>query len=111
MKRRPDPVRGVLEEELANAKSRLAMYAREIGSLPRGSLVSRNIRGRRYYYVAYWGGGKVRYEYKGRLAPDKIRPYVESSKMKAKYRGLMADLRARIVFIGRALHERKRRAA
>jgi len=110
MKMRPDPVRGVLVEELANAESRLAMYARELNSMPRGSLVSRNIRGNQYHYVAYWGGGKVRYEYKGKMVPADIRRYVESSKMKAKYRGLMADLRARINFIKRALHERKRRA-
>ena len=110
MKSHPDPVRGVLVEELANAKSRLAMYSREIRALPRGSLVSRNIRGHRYYYVAYWGNGKVCYEYMGRMVPAEIRRYGESSKMKAKYRGLMSDLRARIVFIRRALHERKRRA-
>ncbi len=109
MRKRPDPVRGILEEELANAEKRVGMYMRAVRSLPRGSLVSRNIRGHKYYYVAYWLGGKVRYEYKGRIAQPEIRRYAESSKLKTKYRGLIADLKARVVFIKRALHERKRR--
>ena len=109
MPKRADPVKGVLAEELSNAVRRLGMYAQAIRSLPRGSMVSRSIKGRKYFYIAFWKDGKVRYEYKGRVAPEEYRRYVEASAKKARYRKLMADLRARIVFIRRALHERKRR--
>src|ERR1043166_1433477 len=108
MLKHSDPVRGVLAEELANAVNRLAMYAQAIRVLPRGSLVSRKVKGRKYYYVAFWKSGKVRYEYKGRLiAPEERRRYEEASVKKARYRKLMSDLRWRIAFIRRALHERK----
>ncbi len=87
------------------------MYARAVRSLPRGSMVSREIKGRKYYYIAFWKDGKVRYEYRGRVAPEERRRYVATSERKARYRKLMTGLRARIVFIRRALHERRRRSA
>jgi len=110
MRRNADPVRGVLAEELSNAKRRLVMYAKAVRSAPRGSLVGRKIKGRIYYYIAYWDKGKVRYEYKGRISEEERRRFLEASKKKAQYRMLMSSLRARIKFIKRALHEPRRRS-
>jgi hypothetical protein len=52
----------------------------------------------RYYIV---GGGKT----------DEVEKLKEAQKYKAKYRKLIGDLKRQIVFIERALHERKRRRA
>lgn len=105
-----NPVKGVLVEELANSERMLKSYRQALEALPRGSLVAKRIKGGVYYYTAYRAGGKVRFEYKGKLSPEEIAKLEKARVQKVKYRKLIADLKAQVVFIRRALHERKRRA-
>ena len=105
-----NPIRGVLEEELANSIRMLRKYQQAWKALPRGSLVEKKIKGKIFHYSAARKGGKVKFEYKGRLPVAEIAKFKESKAMRAKYRGLMADLRKQIAFLRRSLHERKRRS-
>ena len=105
-----NPIRGVLLEELENSERLLKKYAQASDALPKGSLVRKKIKGRIFYYLAYRQGHRVRFEYKGKLLPDEIAKLKEAMALRAKYRGLMADLRKQIRFIKRALHARKRRS-
>lgn len=111
MRIRANPVRGVLREELANAIRKLASFERASRAQPRGSLVEKRIRGRSFFYLAYREGGKVRFEYKGKLKPEEVARFQEAKKLRARYRGILADLRHQIAYLKKALHERKVGAA
>lgn len=105
-----NPVRGVLVEELANSERLLRKYRQALQAIPKGSLVSKSIKGRIFYYLAYREGGKVRFEYQGKLSAERVAALKDAAARKKKYRALIADLKKQVVFLTRALHERKRRA-
>lgn len=105
-----NPVRGVLSEELENSERLLKRYRQAIAELPNGSLVPKRIKGGLFYYLAYREAGKVRFDYKGKLSVEKVADFKKAASQKAKYRGLVAELKKQIVFLKRALHERKRRS-
>lgn len=104
-----NPIRGVLVEELENSKRLLKKYQQAVAALPKGSIREKKIGNQKFAYLAYRDGGRVKYEYKGKISPQEKAKYDESKAMRAKYRGLIAELKKQIVFIERALHERKRR--
>jgi hypothetical protein len=105
-----NPVRGVLVEELGNSERLLKRYQQAIAAFPRGSLVPKRIKGGLFYYLAYRKAGKVHFEYKGKLSDKELADFKQAASQKAKYRGLVADLKKQIAFLKRALHERKRRS-
>lgn len=105
-----NPVRGVLSEELENSERLLKRYRQAIAALPKGSLVPKKIKGGMFYYLAHREGDKVRFDYKGKLSAGEVADFKEAANQKARYRGLIADLKKQIVFLKRALHERKRRS-
>ena len=104
-------IRGVLAEELKNSERLLSKYQEALAALPKGSLVEKEIKGRVFAYLAYRKGSRVKFDYKGKISPEEKAKYAEAKAMRAKYRSLISDLRKQIVFIKRALHERKRRAS
>ncbi|MFI5350747.1 MAG: hypothetical protein ACHQ2Z_14465 [Elusimicrobiota bacterium] len=105
-----NPVRGVLSEELANSERLLKRYRQAIEALPKGSLVPKKIKGGVFYYLAYRKGDKVRFDYKGKLSAGEVSDFKRAANQKARYRGLISDIKKQIVFLRRALHERKRRS-
>lgn len=105
-----NPVKSVLSEELENSERLLKRYRQAISALPNGSLISKKIKGGVFYYLAYRKGDKVRFDYKGKLSAGEVAGFKQAADQKAKYRGLIADLKVQIVFLKRALHERKRRS-
>ncbi len=109
-KRSAGVIKGVLTEELENSSRMLERYRRALMELPRGSLVKKKIKGHDFYYLAFRNGDTVKFAYKGKLRPEEVSRYSETKKMRAKYRRLISELKAQIVFLKRALHERKRRA-
>jgi hypothetical protein len=104
-----NPVKGVLSEELRNSERLLRRYRQAVSDLPRGSLVPKKIKGGLFYYLAYRKEGKVRFDYKGKLSAGEVAEFKKAAEHKARYRGLISDLKKQIVFLKRALHERKRR--
>ena len=105
-----NPVKGVLSEELENSERLLKRYRQAIEALPNGSLVPKKIKGGVFYYLAYRKGEKVHFDYKGKLSAEEVADFKQAAGQKAQYRGLIADLKKQIIFIKRALHERKRRS-
>ncbi|MFI5347425.1 MAG: hypothetical protein ACHQ51_13710 [Elusimicrobiota bacterium] len=105
-----NPMRGVLSEELENSERLLKRYRQAIAESSKGSLVAKKIKGGVFYYLAYRKGGKVRFDYKGKLSAAEVSGFKKAAGQKAQYRGLISDLRKQIVFLKRALHERKRRS-
>jgi hypothetical protein len=104
-----DPIKGVLSEELENSERILKRYRQELDSLPKGSLVAKKIKGGVFYYVAHREGGKVKFDYRGKLSVSDVEKLQKAQKMRAKYRGEISKVRKQIVYLKRVLHERKRR--
>ena len=106
-----DAIKGVLKEELENSIRLLEKYKEALRKLPKGSLVEKKINGNVFCYLASREGKKVKFVYQGKLAKGEVEKLKEAQEYKAKYRKLIGDLKRQIVFIKRALHERKRRRA
>jgi hypothetical protein len=103
-------IKGVLEEELENSLRMKEEYEKAIAALPRGVLVKKEIRGRIYYYLMMREGGKIRFEYKGKLSKDDIKKYEEAKRLRAKYRKLLAQVKKQISFLERALRGKEIRS-
>jgi hypothetical protein len=103
-----DLIKGVLSEELENSERILKRYRQELDALPKGSLVAKKIRGGVYYYLASREAGKVHFYYQGKLSAAEVSRLENAKKLRAKYRGQISKVRKQIVFLQRALHERKR---
>lgn len=58
-------------EKQRNEKMRLA-YEKRIMDLPRGSLIIRELNGRKYCYLRYRDGKKVIQKYAGTLAQEEV---------------------------------------
>lgn len=114
--RRISCARPAHQEPFAGNLSRAVGVRGEVGrwqailALPNGSLVPKNIKGGLFYYLAYRKGAKVRFDYKGKLSAAEVADFKKAAGQKAQYRRLIVDLRKQIVFLNRALHERKRRS-
>jgi hypothetical protein len=83
-------------------------YRRAVARLPRGCIVRKVIRGREYFYLAYREKDRVRFEYRGReLEEGELGKYEEAKQLRARYRGLLADLRKQIQFLRRMLRDKR----
>lgn len=102
-------IRGVLSEELESSRHKLHVYQKALAGLPKGSIVSKTIKGRLFHYLAYRNGPRMVFKYQGRLNPKELAKFQEVRKQRAQYRSFITELRKQIRFIERALHQRKRR--
>lgn len=96
-------IKSVLKEELKNSIRMKASYEKALKALPEGALVSRLIKGHKYYYIVKRNGGKVKYHYKGKISGKMKSRYEEAKKMRAKYRNLLSKVKRQISFLKGAL--------
>jgi len=92
-----------LKEELATAKRLEKKYMKRIGELPRGSFISRDIRGKQYGYLTFRENGKVKQEYLGCLNEDRISFYRNAMSQRAEYKRKLKSVREQMKIINRAL--------
>ncbi len=92
-------IKSVLREELGNSRGLKKAYEKALKELPQGALVSRVIKGHRYYYLAKRMGGKVKYLYKGKISNEEKKKYEKAKKMRAKYRGLLSRVKKQIKYL------------
>lgn len=98
-------IKDLLREELDNCIRLRKDYKEEIKKHPGGSMVVKNIRGHKYYYLAFRDAKKVRFVYKGKkISKDDIAKLKESKALKAKYKKLIQKLDKRIKYLKKALH-------
>jgi len=102
-------IKGVLSEELDSSRHKLEVYRKALADLRKGSIVPKRIKGQLFHYLAYRKGSRMVFEYQGRLDEKELAKFQEIQKQRAQYRSFVADLRKQILFLERALHERKRR--
>lgn len=96
-------IKGVLKEELKNSLRMKRGYESAIKKLPRGAIVSKVIRGHKYYYLVSKKGGKLIYKYKGKISNDEVKKYEEAKKQRAKYTKLLNQVKKQIKFLRRSL--------
>ena len=99
-------IKGVLEEELQNSIRMKKQYEKVLGKLPKGSLVEKDIKGHKYYYLAVREGDKVKFEYKGKMSEQKRKQCLEVKELRAKYRKNLSQLKKQISFLKRALNDK-----
>jgi len=96
-------IKGVLKEELKNSLRIKRGYESAIKKLPKGSIVSKNIRGHKYYYLVSKKNGKMIYKYMGKISIEEIKKYVDAKKQRAKYMKLLNQVKRQIKFLRRSL--------
>ena len=102
-----DAIKSVLKEEFENSLQMKNDYERELGKLPKGALIKKNIKGHEYYYLLHREGQKVRFDYKGKSSPKEIEKYEEAKKLRKQYRYLLAQVNKQIKFLSGVLRDRK----
>ena len=98
-------IKGVLKEELENAIRLKKDYEKALKKYPGGSLIGKEIRGHKYYYLAYRDGRRVRFVYKGKkLSEEFIAEFKKSKRLRAKYKEMIRQLNKRIKYLKKSLH-------
>ena len=92
-------IKGVLREELANSIKMKKNYEKELGKLPKGSLVKSKRKGHEYYYLVFREAGKVNLQYKGKVSQQEIKKYEQAKKKRAKYRKSISKLKRQIKYL------------
>ena len=103
-------IKSVLEAELKKAMLAQGEYEKALAALPRGVLVRKYVKGRQYCYLMSREQGKVRFEYKGKLFGKDIKYYDGVKEDRARYRGLLSEVRKRISFLKKILRGKELRA-
>ena len=99
---------GVLKEELLRLKELQKSYAREIRKLPRGSLQSKQIKGRPYLYLVSSKNSKLSYRYLGGMREEEIQKLKGDIALRKKYQGFLKAVRLDVKRITKILYGRKR---
>jgi hypothetical protein len=94
-------LKGVLKEEQARLKSAAVSYAREIAKLPKGSVQRKRIRERSYAYRAYRKGGRVIYEYLGKLGSSELKELERKVELRHQFEGKLREVRENLQKVGR----------
>jgi len=92
-------LKGVLREELGNSLRMKKSYERELARLPKGSLITKKIKGHQYHYLVLRERGKVRFLYKGKLSEQDVKKYKQVKEYRAKYRKLLSEVKKQIRFL------------
>ncbi len=98
---------GVLKEELENSIRARDAFIRAMEKLPQGSLVRKVIGGHPYYYLAQRDGGKVRFNYVGKLNVSELKRYGDAKKFRIRYRRQISEIDKQIKFIKKIINGQK----
>jgi hypothetical protein len=95
-----DMVKGVLREQLEYAIYVQDEFEKSMEGFPKGSIVKKEGG---YCYLAYREGGKVKFEYIGKLSDEELKIYQEKIEKRRRYKKLLRDNKEQIKFLRRAL--------
>jgi len=96
-------IKGVLREEFENSLQMKKDYERELAKLPKGSLIEKEIKGRKYYYLLLRENGRVKFIYRGKVSKEEIEKYKKAKEYRAKYRRLLSQVKKQIRFLRSSL--------
>ena len=97
-------IKGVLKEELENSIRMKKAYQRALKGHPGGCFVQKEIRGHKYYYLAFRDGKRVRFVYKGKeVSNGDIAELEKSRRLRQKYKKLVQKLNQRIKYLRKVI--------
>jgi len=102
-------IKGILAEELDNARLKLRLYQKELAGLAKGSIVAKRIKGHVFHYLAYRDGLRMVFKYQGKLDAKDLNKFQAIRKQRFQCKGFISDLKKQVQFLERSLHVRKRR--
>jgi hypothetical protein len=98
-------IKDLLNEELGNSLRLRKEYGEALKKQPGGSFIKKEIRGQKYYYLAFREDKKVKFIYKGKnISREDLGKLKESKRLRAKYRFLIKKLDKRVKYLKKALH-------
>ncbi len=100
-------IKGMLREEYERLLSLLEKYNNEVSRLPKGSLSVKEIRGRRYAYIARRINGKVNFKYIGRDSSKEVQRIAAEIHKRTEYKSKIRAVKRDIKELERALGGRK----
>lgn len=104
-------LKGVLKEELENAKMRYDFFRDALNKLPAGTLVKKEIRDHSYYYLMFKKDKKVKFIYKGKnVSGEEIQKYADAKRLRAQYIHDLSDLNKEIALLKRVLRAKEFRS-
>ena len=96
-------IRGILAEELKNTVQMCRRFESEIRKLPKEVMVVKNIRNRKYLYLARRDGPRIVYRYYGKYDQAVFVKFKKSKQLRRKYMENIKILKAQIKAIRSAL--------
>lgn len=94
-------------EELRNSRRMARDYEAALRRLPKGNLIRKKIKGRDYFYLQVRDGKKVRFDYVKRPSAAMIGMYRKAKAARARYRGLLAQVKGQVRFLERIVRARQ----
>jgi hypothetical protein len=98
---------GILKDELDRLMSLKENYTRIIDDLPKGSIIVKRRNGRKYYYLAWREGAKVKYKYIGIEKSDKLNETTKSICEKKNFKEKIKNVKQSIKEIEKVLNAKK----
>ena len=92
-----------LKEELETVRRLEKKYIEKMKALPKGSLVVRNIRGKKYAYLTYREGARVKQKYLGKADIELIRSSRSKIKQRREYKQKLDSVREQKKILRKAL--------
>lgn len=93
-------IKGVLQDELERQYRMLRAYQKKVSSLPKGSVVDKNIRGKNYSYLQYRDGKSVVSKY---ISEDELPEINSKIEERKKLDEVIRNIQKEIKFIEKAL--------
>lgn len=96
-------VRSILEEELSRVKSLRKKYEEKIAEFPPGYLLARGAEGKKFFYLSYREGDRIKQVYLGKLSDEEIKKYKEQMKLKKQLREQLKETKQNIQYLEKLL--------
>lgn len=98
-------IKWVLKEELENSIRLKRDYEKALKKYSGGSLIEKEIKGHKYYYLAYRDGKRVKFIYKGKkLLKEFIAEFKKSKQLRTKYKEMIRQLNKGIKYLRKSLN-------
>lgn|GEM_PF-291112 len=99
-----ETLNGILTEELNRLKSLKKNYENNLGNLPKGCLIEKEIKGHPYYYLNYREGKKSIFKYLGKLSEEEISQIKNKIEERRKLKRLYIHAKNNITKIEKMSH-------
>jgi len=93
-------IKDVLREELNRLERMRDAYNNKLQELPKGVLVVKKIRGRKYYYLQYRDDGKIKSVY---IRKDMVPEYENKIRQRMAHKNSLKNINNEIDFMNKAL--------